>query len=202
MFWNFYWSNPKELSGDHKINHLSCMLEFFSCISSCIFLCIFGLPPKLKVGYVNPRKNMFRGFVHMSRLLWAYSWNCVTPVLFSKFRHMLGVSVEVYMKNILHWFIRGQTHLAPLGMSKWVWPLMNRYRKFIVQISTLTPRMHQKLSLWHGNILENNQLPTKTPPKNLSSIKGYLYQLWQIGKVESKCVVVTCPRQSCSIVYN
>ena len=52
--------------------------------------------------------------------------------------------------------------LAPLGMPKWVWPSMNRYRMFYLQTSTLPPRMHHKLTK-HGRFcMQNNQLPTKT----------------------------------------
>jgi hypothetical protein len=57
---------------------------------------------------------------------------------------------------------RAKLILAPLGMSKLVWPSMNRYRMFFVQTSTLPPRMHHKFTK-HGRFCKrNNQLPTKT----------------------------------------
>ena len=42
--------------------------------------------------------------------------------------------------------LRAKLVLAPLGMPKWVWPSMNRYRMFYVQTSTLPPSMHGKLT--------------------------------------------------------
>jgi hypothetical protein len=54
------------------------------------------------------------------------------------------------------------TKPSMFGMPKWVWPLMNRYRMFFIQTSTLPPCMHHKLTK-HGRFCkQNNQLPTKT----------------------------------------
>ena len=52
--------------------------------------------------------------------------------------------------------------LTPLGMSKRAWPSMNGYEKFIIQTSTSTPGMHQKLTEHGKDFMQNNNLPTKT----------------------------------------
>ena len=42
--------------------------------------------------------------------------------------------------------LRAKLILAPLGMPTWVWPSMNWYSMFFVQISTLPRNMHRKLT--------------------------------------------------------
>jgi hypothetical protein len=58
---------------------------------------------------------------------------------------MLGGRVWIQMKSNLFWFIEGQK-LAPLGMPKWVWAFMSRYRMVFVRTSTLPLSMHRKLT--------------------------------------------------------
>ena len=49
-----------------------------------------------------------------------------------------------------------------LQLLKWVWPLMNRYRRFFVQTSTRPPNMHLNLTK-HGKFCkQTNQLLTKS----------------------------------------
>ena len=76
---------------------------------------------------------------------------------------MLGVSVDVWMKNFLQWFIRVlQLILISKEVLKWVSSPMNPYRTFFIQISKMTPCMHQKLIECGKYCMQNNQLPTKT----------------------------------------
>lgn len=42
-------------------------------------------------------------------------------------------------------------------MHKWVWPLMNRFRMFYIQISTPPPNMHWKLTIHWRCLMQNNQ---------------------------------------------
>jgi hypothetical protein len=79
-----------------------------------------------------------------------------------RFWCMRGGDVEVWTKKFYIGSWRAKLILAPLGMPKWVWPSMNRYRMFFVQTSTIPPCMHQKLTK-HGRFCkQNNQLPTKS----------------------------------------
>jgi hypothetical protein len=72
-----------------------------------------------------------------------------------------GDGVEVWMQNILYWFIGTKLSLAPLSMPKWVWPSLNWCTMFFVQTSTLTPSMNLELTE-HGKYrIQINQLPTK-----------------------------------------
>ena len=58
----------------------------------------------------------------------------------------LEVVSEVERRATYFGSFRAKLVLAPLGMPKWVWPSMNRYRMFYVQTSTLPPSMHGKLT--------------------------------------------------------
>ena len=57
---------------------------------------------------------------------------------------------------------RAKLMLAPLGMAKWVWPLMDRYRMFFIQSSTLPLSVHQKFTEHERCCMQNYLLLTKT----------------------------------------
>ena len=70
--------------------------------------------------------------------------------------------VWIWMKSYLFCSLRAKLSLAPSGIPKWVWLSMNRFRVFFVEISTLPPSMHSKLTQYGRCNLQNNQLRTKT----------------------------------------
>jgi len=82
---------------------------------------------------------------------------------FSKFLSTCGAILEVVFE--FEWratyfgSLTTKVILAPLGMPKWVWPSMNRYRMFFIQPSTILPSMHQKLGKWKSACKLTNSCP-------------------------------------------
>jgi hypothetical protein len=81
--------------------------------------------------------------------------------LLHTFTFIICVYVVVRLKKVGS-FIGIIIYQAPLGMPKWVWPFMYRYKMFFVQTSTLPPRMCQKLTKHRRFCKQNNQLPNKS----------------------------------------
>jgi hypothetical protein len=63
--------------------------------------------------------------------------------------------------------VHARRQCIELGMPKWVWP-SNAYRTFSIQISTLPPSIHQKLT-GHGTFCMQY---TQTPDQKLCWFKG------------------------------
>ena len=87
------------------------------------------------------------GFLWISIACFAYNINS-----FFHLWCMLGGSVSVRKTSNLFRFIEGQKHLAPVGMPKWVWPIMSQYRMIFAQTSTQPPNMEGvvcKLTISH-----------------------------------------------------
>lgn len=74
----------------------------------------------------------------------------------------LGGSLQIWMKRNLYGSLRAKLISALLGMPKWVGPSMNQCRMFCIQISTLSPSMHHKLTNRGRLYLQNNQFLTKS----------------------------------------
>ena len=75
---------------------------------------------------------------------------------------MLGGSVWIVWSATYHNLLRVKLILAPLGIPKWVWPSMNRFRKFFIWTSTLPSSIHRQLTKHRWCCMQNNQLPTKS----------------------------------------
>ena len=80
------------------------------------------------------------------------------------FQCMLGGRVEVWLQNILHWFIEGQIHSGISGDAKMSLDSMNQNRLLFIQIQTLSPSMHHKFKEFIHNVctqpMENRRGPT------------------------------------------
>jgi hypothetical protein len=80
--------------------------------------------------------------------------------MFGKF---LGACLEKIQRRTFYFHSLGaKLILAPLDMSKKrVWPSMRDIKKFLIQASTPTPSMQQKLTKHGKSCMQNSQIPTQ-----------------------------------------
>jgi hypothetical protein len=106
----------------------------------------------------HPASNDIAWLSFNSKTIFPEPYSCPLVPLhtISSFFFPLGCMLEgrvwYWMMSNPFLFIEGQTHLAPLGMPKWIRPSMDQYSMFFVQTSTLPPSMHRKLTK-HGRVV-------------------------------------------------
>ena len=79
----------------------------------------------------------------------AYKLNFLYPLVVHVWRLCLNLNEEQPIS--VH--LRTKLNLAPLGMPKWFWPSMQRYRMFIVQTNLHDTSKHTPKTYWRWKVL-------------------------------------------------
>ena len=156
----------------------------FKCLTNKKITKLFMAVGRFKDSCHNP---------HIQAYYWSYPLNSIGLIIGSSSSIMNFPSVVLH--TIYQWFLstcdsaclevvfefdwratyfgflmKAKLILAPLGLPKWVWTSLNRYRVFLVQTSTwLPPSVHQKISRNLGGV---DLCKIKTPDQKSCLVGG------------------------------